>query len=159
MVILHIYKIWNWCVQRLTEINKLWNVASCWLYSVNIFAIHGHMNVKSLIFRSLSMNPANYRQFQKDVTVSFLKFYLIRNVRTAAIDTCSQFFITPHRLCVRFCTVGVHDCNVNYISLYAKHTKEITCNNCGINNGVFSNIINTALIIFSVAQVFFSFFL
>jgi len=23
-------------VQRLTEINKLWNVASCWLYSVNL---------------------------------------------------------------------------------------------------------------------------
>jgi len=33
-------------VQRLTEINKLWNVASCWLYSVNILAMHGPMNVK-----------------------------------------------------------------------------------------------------------------
>jgi len=30
----------------LTEINKLWNVASCWLYSANILAMHGHMNVK-----------------------------------------------------------------------------------------------------------------
>ena len=35
-------------VQRRTEINKLWNVASCWLYSANILAIHGHMNVKCL---------------------------------------------------------------------------------------------------------------
>jgi len=34
-------------VERLTEINKLWNVASCWLYSVNILALHGPMNVKS----------------------------------------------------------------------------------------------------------------
>jgi len=33
-------------VQRLTEINKLSNVASCWLYSANILAIHGSMNVK-----------------------------------------------------------------------------------------------------------------
>ena len=33
-------------VERLTEINKLWNVTSCWLYSANILAMHGHMNVK-----------------------------------------------------------------------------------------------------------------
>ena len=33
-------------VQRLTEINKLWNVASCWLCSANILAMHGPMNVK-----------------------------------------------------------------------------------------------------------------
>ena len=34
-------------VERRTEINKLWNVASCWLYSANILAMHGPMNVKS----------------------------------------------------------------------------------------------------------------
>ena len=34
-------------VQRLTEINKLRNVASCWLYSENILAMHGPMNVKN----------------------------------------------------------------------------------------------------------------
>ena len=33
-------------VQRLTKINKLWNVAYCWLYSANILAMHGPMNVK-----------------------------------------------------------------------------------------------------------------
>jgi len=33
-------------VQRLTEINKLWNIASCWLYSANLLAMHGPMNVK-----------------------------------------------------------------------------------------------------------------
>ena len=33
-------------VECLTEINKLWNVASCWLYSANILAMHGHINVK-----------------------------------------------------------------------------------------------------------------
>ena len=33
-------------VERLTEINKLWNVASCWLYFANILAMRGPMNVK-----------------------------------------------------------------------------------------------------------------
>jgi len=36
-------------VDRLTEINKLWNVASCWLYSENILTMHGPTNVKFLI--------------------------------------------------------------------------------------------------------------
>ena len=35
-------------VERLTEINKLINVASCWLYSENILAMHGPMNVKKI---------------------------------------------------------------------------------------------------------------
>jgi len=33
-------------VERLTEINKLWNVASCWLYSENKLAMHGPMTVE-----------------------------------------------------------------------------------------------------------------
>jgi len=33
-------------VERLTEINKLRKVASFWLYSANIFVIHGSLNVK-----------------------------------------------------------------------------------------------------------------
>jgi len=33
-------------VDRLTEINNLRKVASCWLYSANILAMHGRMNVK-----------------------------------------------------------------------------------------------------------------
>jgi len=33
-------------VQRLTEINKLWNIASCWLYSENILMMHGPINVR-----------------------------------------------------------------------------------------------------------------
>jgi len=37
-------------VQRLTEINKLRKVASCWLYSENILAMHGHMNVKFKVY-------------------------------------------------------------------------------------------------------------
>jgi len=32
-------------VLRLTEINKLRKFASCWLYSENILAMHGPMNV------------------------------------------------------------------------------------------------------------------
>jgi len=35
-------------VERLTEINKLRNVASCWLYAANTLVMHGHVNVKSL---------------------------------------------------------------------------------------------------------------
>ena len=33
--------------ERLTEINKLWLVASCWLHAANILAMDGRMNVKS----------------------------------------------------------------------------------------------------------------
>ena len=33
-------------LERLTEMTKLWNVASCWLYSANILAMHGPINVK-----------------------------------------------------------------------------------------------------------------
>jgi len=33
-------------VERLAEMKKLWNVASYWLYSANILAMHGPMNVK-----------------------------------------------------------------------------------------------------------------
>jgi len=36
-------------VERLTEINKLRKVASCWLYSENTLAMHGHKNVKFFI--------------------------------------------------------------------------------------------------------------
>ena len=36
-------------VQRLTEINKLWNVASGWFYSANVLAMHGPMNVKCMV--------------------------------------------------------------------------------------------------------------
>jgi hypothetical protein len=33
-------------VERLTEINKLWNVATCWLYCANVLAMHGPTNVQ-----------------------------------------------------------------------------------------------------------------
>ena len=35
--------------ERLAEVNKLWNLASCWLYSANIVAMHGPMNVKNFL--------------------------------------------------------------------------------------------------------------
>ena len=38
-------------VERLTKIIKLRNIASCWLYSANIVAIHGPMNAKFLEYR------------------------------------------------------------------------------------------------------------
>ena len=36
-------------VERLTDINKLWKIASYWLYSASILATHGPVNVKSLV--------------------------------------------------------------------------------------------------------------
>jgi len=33
-------------VEHLTEINEMRKVASCWLYSANILAMHGPMNVE-----------------------------------------------------------------------------------------------------------------
>jgi len=40
-------------VERLTEINKLRKVASCWLCSANILAMHGPMNVQyDFIFKT-----------------------------------------------------------------------------------------------------------
>jgi len=33
-------------VERLRETNKLWNFGPCWLYSANILAMHGRINVK-----------------------------------------------------------------------------------------------------------------
>ena len=52
-------------VQRLTEINKLRNVASCWLYSANILTMHGLMNVKlwfSLLYRAYCFNSQLFHQ-------------------------------------------------------------------------------------------------
>ena len=45
-------------VEHLTEINKLWNVASCWLYSANMLATHGPVNVKqrNFIFNEHQIN-------------------------------------------------------------------------------------------------------
>ena len=40
-------------VERLTEINKLLNVVSCWLHSVNILAMRGPMNVKLNVKKSI----------------------------------------------------------------------------------------------------------
>ena len=39
-------------VERLTEINKLRKVASCWSCSKDILAMHGPMNVKKLLLCS-----------------------------------------------------------------------------------------------------------
>ena len=37
-------------VERLTEISILRNVASCWLYSENILAMHGPVNDKNKLY-------------------------------------------------------------------------------------------------------------
>ena len=44
-------------VERPTEINKLWNTASCWLHSANILVMHRPMNVK-MIYTSLLITVA-----------------------------------------------------------------------------------------------------
>ena len=40
-------------VQCLSGVYKLRKVASCWLYSENILAMHGHMNVKFLLYAAV----------------------------------------------------------------------------------------------------------
>ena len=37
-------------LEPLVEINILRNVASCWLYSANILAMHGPVNVKKILY-------------------------------------------------------------------------------------------------------------
>jgi len=36
-------------VERLTEINKLWSIDSCWLYFENILAMRGNINVTKIL--------------------------------------------------------------------------------------------------------------
>ena len=54
-------------VERLTEINKLWNVASCWLYSANILAMHGPMNANPIcttkVYRGSGSTPPLIHNF------------------------------------------------------------------------------------------------
>jgi len=44
-------------VRRLTEINKLWNFESYWLYSANILAMHWPMNVKNSLITCIHCTP------------------------------------------------------------------------------------------------------
>ena len=57
-------------VEHLREINKLRNVASCWLYSTNILAMHGPMNVK---FSEYYFTALIFRVQVKDGTAAFCK--------------------------------------------------------------------------------------
>ena len=52
-------------VQRVTEINKLWNVALCWLYCANILVMHGLMNVKKNICWKVKARSAFGRSSMK----------------------------------------------------------------------------------------------
>ena len=47
-------------VERLTEINQLWNVAPCWLYSANFFHPFTQSSVEALFF-SHSINSNFFR--------------------------------------------------------------------------------------------------
>ena len=54
---------------------KLWNVASCWLYSANILAMHGHIKVKFILrrfFILLSHSRQTLRYSLTQVTTPFL---------------------------------------------------------------------------------------
>ena len=64
-------------VERLTEINKLWNVASCWLYSANILAMHGTMNVKII---ATTGGPVRLFNLTRRNWISSLKIAQVRVV-------------------------------------------------------------------------------
>jgi len=60
-------------VQHLTEINKLWNIASCWLYCTNTLAMHWTMNVKQTLLFSFqlmvtSSSDKHFNLFRRTVT-------------------------------------------------------------------------------------------
>jgi len=59
-------------VERLREINKLWNVASCWLYSANILAMHGPMSVKKWCLNSFYLTGNTVRLRYKVTPVKFV---------------------------------------------------------------------------------------
>jgi len=60
-------------VERLTEIKKLWNVASCWLYSAYILAMHGSMNVKFRIWIGIETKREREGDWEKWVATKFQK--------------------------------------------------------------------------------------
>ena len=86
-------------LELLTEINKLWNVASCWLYSKNILATHGPMNVKNTLTeaekrsQTLNRNETCTRNPQRSCSIiSFRasKLFITKN------RTATTFFNLPH---------------------------------------------------------------
>jgi hypothetical protein len=82
-------------VQLLTEINKLWNVASFWLYAANILAMHGHMNVKSqnTIYSRSNKSAALFWVIRQRV-VEELRSHLHRG---GSLKSCTgdQSFVKP----------------------------------------------------------------
>ena len=78
-------------VERLTEINKLWNVTSCWLYSANILAMRGPMKVKC------TCSP-----FARRTSYSFL----LRKPKQFS-EEMSAVFDAPHLCAVNFVFASV----------------------------------------------------
>jgi len=66
-------------VERLTEINKLRNFASCWLYYENILAMHGPMIVKK---HSFNINVFYRRRLKQPKAVHLKnKYYFNDKIR------------------------------------------------------------------------------
>jgi len=105
-------------VERLTEINNLWNVASCWLYPANILAMHGPMNVLSN-----SLLYTLWRYNGKDST-DWLWFGSFWNVRLAyrihySWWTTHTTFLTNENLGSLYIKEIKH--NSNFVSMQYKH--------------------------------------
>ena len=83
-------------VKRITEINKLWNVESCWLYSTNILAMHGNMNVKKPTMHMFLIIFARYSSY----LMSELSFYTAwdETVHMAASHGVSVVRLPPTKL-------------------------------------------------------------
>jgi len=77
-------------VERLTEINKLWNVASCRLCSTNTLAMHGPMNVKHTDIPPIgNINPHLQHTLVNSFIHSFI-YSLIENLNTLLLVTQPQ---------------------------------------------------------------------
>ena len=86
-------------VKRCTEINRLWNVASCWLHSANILATHGPVNVLIRFENKRTWNISSVNIFSdriSSLTLPFMWYYLIISVRRLWPQLEEEFWQQTH---------------------------------------------------------------
>jgi len=114
-------------VQRLTEINKLWNIASCWLYFANILAMHGPMHVKLafVYFSKICLENSSFIKFDKNNgQFTWTPIYILITSQYILI-TSQYILITSRSILLRMINVADEICreeqNIFYLqSLFRK---------------------------------------
>ena len=103
-------------VERLTEINKLWNVASCWLYSANIFRCVCWDAVDQILFCPgyrwlLLYNSLCFHTFQRQIRQYDSSHCIVGyTCRTEGVVTLSMFTAWTVWMCLMcsFCHIYVN---------------------------------------------------